>query len=80
MFDFQNTLFGIFFSPMMSFILGFNFGGKKKQDPQPQVFTPPPFTGERPFTAGAVGLGAEALRPLSEQFSTKLTSELKKLR
>ena len=39
-----------------SFITGFNFGGKKKQ-PQIQTYTPPPYSGPRPFEAGAVGYG-----------------------
>lgn len=35
---------------------------------QPQFFFPEPFAGERPFTGSDVGLGAEQLQPLSQQF------------
>jgi len=67
---------GIIFEPMRKAIMGFNlgglFGGGKKSRNEPQTFTPPPFTGERPYTGADVGLGAEAIKPLSEQYLRQL--------
>lgn len=48
------------------------FGGRGGGGGGVQRFDPIPFRGQRPFTAGAVGLGAEAIKPLSEQFIAQI--------
>lgn len=52
-----------FFTPYMA------FGGKKKM----QKIDPPKFEGERPYSGAQVGLSADQLKPLAEQYTRQIS-------
>lgn len=47
--------------------------GKKKKGSNADYLTPPPYEGERPYSGAQVGLGADALKPISEQYLKQIS-------
>lgn len=59
------SLLEILLAPMLPFITGMYFGGKKKKF---DAIHPNKFEGERPYSGAQVGLGADQLKPISDQY------------